>query len=176
MKNIEIKVRVDNRTNMLRNIQKLGAKKIGLLRQTDSYYKVSNGRLKLREERPPDHTALIYYSRPDDKQSKLSEYDILNIAKDDSKKFKNILSKALSTLVVVKKNRSLYQYKNTRIHLDSVSGLGDYLELETVITKQSLSHAKNEHETVVKALELNTCEIIAVSYSDLLMKTKATVT
>lgn len=82
---------------------------------------------------------------------------------------KRFLQKALTTSVIVKKERILYIFQNTRIHLDRVMGLGNFLELETVISKQKMSQAENKHRAVLRALELDTCEKIPVSYSDLLL-------
>lgn len=169
MKNIEIKVRVDKRTEMLRAIRSLGAEKVGVLRQADTYFSVPKGRLKLREEKSSDHAELICYSRPDTGASRVSEYGIQTIPKEVSRGFKAFLEKALPVLVVVKKRRGLYLCKHTRIHLDQVDGLGDFLELETVISKQTLSQAKKEHREVIQKLGLNRCEKIPVSYSDLLL-------
>jgi predicted adenylyl cyclase CyaB len=169
MKNIELKVKVGDRVAMARLIRKLGAEKNGILRQTDTYFDAPNGRLKLREEKSRDDADLIFYSRPDKKTSRLSEYDILKIAGADVKRMKRFLEKSLSIKVIVKKERTLFIHKNTRIHLDRVFGLGDYLELETVMTKQSLVEAKKEHAAVIEALSLDSCEKIPVSYSDLLM-------
>lgn len=154
---------------MIRLIRELGAKKQATLRQTDTYFEVPNGRLKLREEGLHYEAALIFYSRPNSKASRLSEYEIQKINSGDTKQMKRFLQKALTTSVIVKKERILYIFQNTRIHLDRVMGLGNFLELETVISKQKMSQAENKHRAVLRALELDTCEKIPVSYSDLLL-------
>lgn len=41
-----------------------------------------------------------------------------------------VLSEALGVQGVVKKERRLYMVGQTRVHLDRVEGLGDFLELE----------------------------------------------
>lgn len=170
MKNIEIKVKVPDRAAMMRLIRKLGAKRQGILRQTDTYFDAPNGRLKLREENSRDEADFIFYSRPDKRASRLSEYDIMKVAEADVKRMKSFLAKSLSVKVIVKKERTLFIYQHTRIHLDRVSGLGDYLELETVVEKQSLADATGEHMAAISALGLDLCEKIPVSYSDLLLK------
>lgn len=169
MKNIELKVKITNRLAMTQLIQKLGAEKRGILRQTDTYFDASKGRLKLREEKSREDADLIFYSRQDKRASRLSEYDILKIAGKDVKMMKRFLDKSLSVKVIVKKERTLFIHRHTRIHLDRVTNLGDYLELETVMTEQQLTEAKREHMSIIKALGLDSCEKISVSYSDLLM-------
>ncbi len=170
MKNIEIKVRVSDRALMLNRIRKLRAKKIGVLKQIDTYFAVPNGRLKLREEKSPDRAYLVFYSRPNRTSSRLCEYEIQNIAKPDVRKIRSLLTKALPVRVIVKKERTLFKFHHTRIHLDRVSGLGNFLELETVITDQKMRDAKREHTLIVHSLGLDACEKIPVSYSDLLIK------
>src|SRR5260370_33014312 len=84
---------------------------------------------------------------------------------------RSILTKALrDTLVVVEKERSLYVYKNTRIHLDTVKTLGTFVELETVIQEPaSVEDVKAEHQYVIAFLGLGPLQPIASSYSDLLI-------
>lgn len=172
MKNIELKVKVGDRAAMVQLIRKLGAEKKGILRQMDTYFDAPNGRLKLREEKSRNDADLIFYSRPDKKASRLSEYDILKIAGAEVKQTKHFLEKSLSIKVIVKKERTLFIHRHTRIHLDRVSWLGDYLELETVMEKQPLAEAKKEHAAIIEALGLDSCEKIPVSYSDLLMSNR----
>lgn len=174
MKNIEIKVRVADRAAMLRLVKKLGARKRGVLRQRDTYFFTPNGRLKLREESGRETVDLVSYFRSDEKHSRLSEYEILSIIRAKAKSLKGMLTCSLGIKVVVKKMRILFFYRHTRIHLDRVDGLGDFLELETVVSKQKLSSARKEHAVVVRALGLAFLEKIPVSYSDLLIRSEGT--
>ena len=43
------------------------------------------------------------------------------------------LSKALGVKGVVNKRRKLYMVGQTRIHVDHVEGLGDFMELEVIM-------------------------------------------
>ena len=60
-------------------------------------------------------------------------------------------------------------FKNTRIHLDTVDDLGQYIELETVFRGQTEAEAIAEHQHVKDILHLDTVDPVAVSYSDLIM-------
>uniref|UniRef100_A0A8C3FEW7 CYTH domain-containing protein n=1 Tax=Chrysemys picta bellii TaxID=8478 RepID=A0A8C3FEW7_CHRPI len=71
---------------------------------------------------------LIFYERPDSEGPKLSHYSISPTA--DPAGLKAVLSQALGVQGVVKKERRLYVVGQTRVHLDRVEGLGDFLELE----------------------------------------------
>ena len=80
---------------------------------------------------------------------------------------KDLLRISLGIKTIVKKERSFWLYNNTRIHLDTVEGLGEFVELETVFQGQSDTEATLEHQYVKTILALNFAEPIAVSYSEL---------
>lgn len=169
MKNIELKVKIKNKSDLISALKKNKADKVGVLNQIDTYYKVKKGRLKIREINNKDFE-LIYYLRPDTKKSRLSEYYVINFSKKECHDLKNILKQTNGELVIVKKSRELWIYKNTRIHIDEVSDLGNYLELETVIKNIDLRNGNIEHEKVVEFLRLDKFTKIDKSYSDLLLK------
>jgi len=78
-----------------------------------------------------DGTAeLILYKRPDVPGPKLSTYDKVALNSDIAKSLEDILSRSIGVLGVVKKTRLLYITGQTRIHIDKVDGLGNFIELE----------------------------------------------
>lgn len=171
MKNIELKVSIDDFKQIIPFLKKSGAKPKQKLRQVDTYYKCNKGRFKLREINNKDFQ-LIFYKRPDNYSSKLSNYFVLEFSKDQYKIIMVILMSAYDSLSVIKKERDLWIYKHTRIHLDNVSGLGKFLELETVVNKISLMQARKEHNDVISFLNLTRFKRYNKSYSDLLFKKK----
>lgn len=173
MRNIEIKVAIEDRPHMERLIRGLCGDAATVLEQVDTYFGVKGKRLKLREEKGRDRADLISYSRLDSTVSRMSEYSIEHLTKAQAKRKKEELEKEFSVLVVVKKKRTLSFFGHTRIHLDRVVGLGDFLELETVIADQKVSEAKKEHQRVIQSLGLDSCEKVPVSYSDLLLPRRA---
>ena len=165
MVNIETKVKLNNLDVAQKEVSSF-ASYVGNLIQKDSYFIVGNKRLKTREE--PEQFELIYYDRPDTLKSKDSHYFIYHYDKPLFWIVKNILRMFLGTKKIVEKERYLYVYKNTRIHLDRVKNLGAFLELETVVKdSRRYDDFKKEHDEVISRLHLGAMEKISVSYSDL---------
>jgi len=169
MKNVELKIKISDHRGIISELKKLKGRKIGILNQVDTYFNCPTGRFKLREINNKNFE-LIYYQRADSAKSKVSEYQVLNLSKVQKNRVLKILVEAYGQLVVVKKRRELWHYKNTRVHLDTVNKLGKFLELETLTQKQSLAKAKREHSDVIDRLKLDKFKKIKTSYSDLLLK------
>ena len=166
-RNLEIKVRVDQLAQVHRLAHALGALDLGERRDRDTYFRVSRGRLKLRESGGRPGGELIYYERPDATVSRYSDYHLACIDRPEA--LKALLGAALGVLVVVVKTRRLLRCGATRIHLDQVDGLGSFVELETVIAGRSEQAAAAEHEDVKQALGLSSASVVPVSYSDLML-------
>ena len=69
---------------------------------------------------------------------------------------------------VVEKERSLWLWRHTRVHLDRVEGLGDHIELETVLDGLDEAAGRAESEQLIAALELDPSRFLAVPYKVLL--------
>ena len=88
----------------------------------------------------------------------------------DAAALKEALDAALGTLVVVDKRRRLLLWEGVRIHLDTVDGLGSFLELEGVAPEDSdLSGERDRVARLSEALGLDETRILADSYSDRLL-------
>ena len=169
MKNIELKICLDDTETLVPTLREIGAQYKGILRQIDNYYSCSSGRLKLRCINNKEYE-LIFYTRPDSLSGKISDYHIFRIDKKHIQKTKAMLTKTFGKLVTVEKKRSLWIYKNTRIHLDKVKDLGMFLELETVVKKDNIKKAQKEYAEIMKCLNLSRYRKERKSYSDLLLK------
>jgi predicted adenylyl cyclase CyaB len=135
------------------------------MHQIDTYFVVPHGRLKLREIEG-ERAELIHYYRPDTLVAHPSDYVIARVS--DPGSLKDALSRALGLRVVVEKRRELYLWGHTRIHLDEVTGLGSFLELETVIADQTREEAERECREVQAALGIREEDLVSGSYADLL--------
>jgi predicted adenylyl cyclase CyaB len=129
--NVEIKARIPSVDALLPLAQSLSDDKhLQRIHQDDSFFAVPHGRLKLRVF--SDGTGeLIHYHRPDATGPKLSDYVLVPVADPDS--LREALTRACGLVGRVRKHRILVLVGPTRIHLDQVEGLGDFLELEVTL-------------------------------------------
>lgn len=167
MKNIEIKVQIKDIEVLLPALKRLGVRKIGVIHQTDTYYKIAKGRLKVREERNASAAELIYYHRPNAARARVSAYCIVRVPSASVYQLKNILVDALGICTKVRKVRTLYLWRQTRIHIDRVEKLGMFLEVETPMHSRSRANAQKEYSHVYRSLALHTYSPIPTSYADL---------
>lgn len=104
-RNVEIKARVTDLTEMERRARTLAAQGPFELAQDDTFFPCPNGRLKLREI-APDHGQLIFYERPDIPGPKLSDHVIVPTPSPDI--LRTGLGRALGVAGRVRKHRRLY--------------------------------------------------------------------
>lgn len=164
--NLELKVKVDSHIKIIELLKSVNAQSKGALNQKDIYYKCNKGLLKLRVQN--GSYQLIKYIRDENASDRFSNYELLELSGNDAEKY---LSDILDVEAIVEKKRDLYIYKNTRIHLDSVKILGEFLELETVVVSDD-QNVQAEFDEVVKILALNLDPQIRCSYRDLILNTK----
>jgi homotetrameric cytidine deaminase len=170
-RNVELKALDPDPARSLAICRELGAEDKGILRQRDTYFRTRSGRLKLREQEPGGAT-LIQYDRPAAAQARESRYRLTAI--DEPDELRASLAAALGTLVVVDKQRHLLLWEGVRIHLDSVDGLGSFVELEGVAPPES--DLSDEQEKVARLREaLGIQEVLTDSYSDRLLGADALV-
>jgi homotetrameric cytidine deaminase len=168
MRNVELKARDPDPARTLERALALGAEDRGELVQRDTYFAGARGRLKLRDQ-DPGEAELIAYHRPDHNEARTSEYRRVPVGADAGA-LREALDRAHGTLVVVDKRRRLLVWEGVRIHLDEVEGLGCFLELEAVAAEDSdLSLERHKVERLRGELEIEDTNLVAASYSDLLL-------
>lgn len=159
--NLELKIKIDSHKKILEKIKNSNAVYVNTIFQKDIYYNVPKGLLKLRIEN--GNYTLIKYLR-DEKGKRWSNYHLLTLIGEDPEKY---LSDLFDLVTIVQKTRILYMYKNTRIHVDKVRGLGSFLELESVVVKNKKLSEKEFYE-VVEFLGLDLSKQIKASYKNLI--------
>jgi adenylate cyclase class IV len=174
-RNIELKVACTSGqlADITRRMNERQLSAIHHLGQIDTYFRVPHGRLKLREiDASGERSAeLIQYHRPDDPGARTSTYRRIPVAVDQTASLTAALCDALGELATVRKRRAVAIWRSTRIHLDQVDGLGQFVELETVLgmDPDSAEVGRIEFDDVVEWLGLASLEAIPGSYSDLLI-------
>jgi len=165
--NIEIKARTVE-PERIRNILKIkNADFIGTDHQVDTYFKVGSGRLKLREGNIENH--LIYYEREDARGPKKSSVALYKYSPDSN--LKEILTKSLGILAVVDKHREIYFVENVKFHIDSVSLLGTFVEIEAIDKTGTIGDDKllEQCNFYLNLFQISWEDLISVSYCDLLI-------
>ena len=165
--NIEIKAKARDFLGLKTLAQQLSDTPGEQIDQEDTFFHAPKGRLKLRVF-SPDRAELIYYERNDQTSAKQSQYLIART--NDPSAMKAALAAALGICGVVCKRRYLYLCGQTRIHLDKVEGLGDFMELEVVMqVGQSIEEGSKIANALMEKLEIRKEDLIAGAYIDLLL-------
>lgn len=164
--NIEIKARCDDLSTIRSILREQGAERVGEDRQIDTYFRVPEGRFKLREG--AIERALIHYHRSDEEGPTPS--DVTRYEPEVPEALKQVLTAALGVWVVVKKRREIYFIDNVKVHLDRVEGLGTFVEIEAIGTSDTADpeRLRAQCERYMHRFELSRDALVADSYSDLL--------
>ena len=171
MRNIELKARIGGLRRAEAVCREIGAAFQWTRRQTDIYFRVSDGRLKLRIEEPGG-AILVRYHRPDAAVARDSHYELTPVEDPDATLAD--LSSRHGILIQVVKTRTLYLLGHIRIHLDRVDGLGTFLEFEAVMGgghDDASTRAQLDH--LLAAFTIAPVALVGRSYSDLLRELPA---
>jgi predicted adenylyl cyclase CyaB len=137
-----------------------------ILHQVDVFFRSTEARLKLRIL-GPDRGELIRYQRANLAEVRPSRYVIARTP--DPAILLDILANALHQAGTVKKTRQLYLVGQTRIHIDAVEGLGDFLEFEVVLRPgQSEAEGRQIAPDLLARFWIQPDQLLAEAYVDLL--------
>jgi adenylate cyclase class IV len=165
--NVEIKARANDFEVQALLAEKMSDSPPETLIQLDTFFKVEHGRLKLREF-PDSPAQLIFYQRSDVSGPKLSDYQITE--SQDPEGLKRILSDAYTIIATVTKTRRLMINGRTRIHIDKVEGLGNFIELEVVLCEgESIADGQSEAKQIMDSLQIREQDLLAQAYVDLIL-------
>lgn len=165
-RNVEIKARGRDFGRQRERAEALASEGPWMLEQTDTFFSCASGRLKLREL-GPQRGELIHYRRPDQAGPKASEYSLFVTEQPEA--LRATLAAALGVRGVVRKRRTLYLAGQTRIHLDEVEGLGEFLELEVVLGEgQTVEEGRRIAEKLMGRLGIEEGDLIEGAYVDML--------
>jgi len=167
IKNIEIKARCADAARIREILKSHQAEYKGLDHQVDTYFKVNNGRLKLREGTIEKN--LIFYHRANQKGPKKSSVNLYPV--QDSPVLKELLINAMGILAVVDKYREIYFIENIKFHIDEVKSLGEFVEIEAIDKDGSISEEKllEQCQKYVSLFGIREDDLLKESYSDMII-------
>jgi predicted adenylyl cyclase CyaB len=165
-RNIEIKARIASVATLGERAAAFADEGPIEIHQDDTFFRCDMGRLKLRTF-ANGTGELIFYRRSDQQGPKESFYVRTPTAAPDS--LREALSLAYGQTGRVRKQRTLFLAGRTRIHLDIVEGLGQFLELEVVLRENELTEAGvREAEELMQRLGVDPAQLLDRAYVDLL--------
>ena len=165
-RNIEIKARVHSMPELRQRASSLADTGPTEIAQDDTFFNCDRGRLKLRAF-SPSRGELIFYRRADASGPKESFYVLAPTADPDG--LREALTLAYGQAGRVIKQRTLFLAGRTRIHLDRVKDLGDFMELEVVLDDgESNEEGFAEATSLMERLGIHKSHLIEGAYLDLL--------
>jgi predicted adenylyl cyclase CyaB len=166
--NFEFKAKANNLIELEEKLKPLHPVFIGEDLQTDTYFNVPNGRMKLREGNIEN--ALIYYRRSNIADAKQS--DVILYQHEPDAGLKNALVAALGIMTIVEKKRKIYFVENVKFHFDTVTGIGNFIEVEAIDKEGTIGIEKLKEQCSFYAdfFEIKADDFVADSYSDLLLR------
>jgi predicted adenylyl cyclase CyaB len=165
-RNVEIKARIGSIDALKARAAAIADSGPTEIAQDDTFLGCDAGRLKLRAFAGGDGE-LIFYRRPDQSGPKESFYLIARTA--DASTLREVLTQAYGQAGRVRKHRTLFLAGKTRIHLDRVEHLGDFLELEVVLDEGESTEAgvRTAHR-IMAQLGVEASQLVDAAYVDLL--------
>ncbi len=164
-RNVEIKARVRDLEAVRARAAALATAAPEHLEQEDTFLACSKGRLKVRRL-ADGRGEVIFYRRPDAAGPKESRYVVAPAP--DAKLLVEALAAAYGVRGVVRKAREVQHVGATRVHLDRVEGLGDFVELEVVLEPgQAVAEGTREAERLMEALGVPREGLVEGAYLDL---------
>lgn len=163
--NVEIKARCPDPGRIRSILKKQNADFKGIDHQVDTYFEVPGGRLKLREGTVEQN--LIFYRRANTAEPKASDINL--VPAEHPEQLKALLANALGVWKVVDKQREIYFIDNVKFHIDEVSRLGSFVEIEAIDEDGSIGEEKlyEQCQYYLKLFEIPGENLVAESYSDL---------
>jgi predicted adenylyl cyclase CyaB len=165
-RNIEIKARIAGVAALQPLAARLADTGPTIIEQDDTFFACPQGRLKLRDQFGAG-AELIFYQRADESGPKESFY--LRVPVPDPNALRELLQLAHGQAGRVRKRRVLFLVGRTRIHLDVVEGLGEFLELEVVLREgESAAEGIVEARKIMAQLGVTPQQLTSGAYVDLL--------
>lgn len=164
-RNVEIKASVESVSVLLPKVAALATSGPMEIDQDDTFFRCENGRLKLRTF-SDESGELIYYRRPTQRGPKESFYVISPTS--SPRTLSQLLRLSYGQVGRIEKHRTVFLVGRTRVHLDCVKGLGEFLELEVVLQEgEDVAVGAAEANALMEKLGIHSSKLIEDAYIDL---------
>jgi adenylate cyclase, class 2 len=166
--NVEIKARTLNADYIRDYLFSHGAEFRGKDLQTDTYFNVPKGRLKLRQGNIEN--SLIFYERENREGPKESNFHLYPVA--DGATLRALLAQCHGVKAVVEKEREIYFIGNIKFHLDKLGQLGNFVEIEASnkYSPLSLEELYEQCQYYVREFSISSSDMVNFSYSDMILQ------
>lgn len=165
-RNVEVKARIGGTSELAQKVGAIADRGPVEIRQDDTFFGCGSGRLKLRSF-ADGSGELIYYERPDQAGPKPSFYILSPTSSPET--LRQALSAACGQVGRVVKVRTLFMVGRSRIHLDKVEGLGEFMEIEVVLDEGEPAEAGvQEARELMGRLGVRPDQLVEAAYVDLL--------
>ncbi len=163
-RNVEAKFRLTDSAAAHALALRAGFQLHSVCEQCDTYFAVANSKLKLREEAAG--ARLIQY-----RGAKKGDYIIVAVAEPAA--MRDMLTSAVGVLAQIKKRRTLLVRDNIRVHFDEVEGLGEFGEIEIIVTKEAEERAAHPAMVdLLATLGVTSEKLVAQSYLELVISAR----
>jgi adenylate cyclase len=177
MYEVELKLRADH-DSLQEQLTEVGAERVDSRRQVDTYYDAphrsfaeTDEALRIRREEPADGdgvTKLTYKGPLIETASKTREEH--ETAVDDDDALQGVLAGlGFEPAATVEKDRTYYEFGGYTLVLDTVDGLGEFVEIEREVPEAEVEAARTEAVERLEQLGLNPDDQIRTSYLGLLL-------
>ncbi len=178
MYEVELKHRADH-DSVRTKLEEMGAEHTDSRRQVDTYYSAphrefadTDEALRIRREVPDDGetaTKLTYKGPLVERESKTREEHETSVESESA--LEGVLSGlGFEPAATVEKDREFYELEGYTITLDSVAGLGSFVEIEQETTEDDVAAVRDGAIELLSTLGLEAGEQIRTSYLGLLLE------
>lgn len=164
-RNVEVKARISSIHALTPRVVAIATSGPIDIDQDDTFFRCSKGRLKLRAFSNGDGE-LIFYRRADGAGPREAFY--LRSPTSSADTLRDSLSIAYGQTGRVRKRRTLFLVGRTRVHLDNVEGLGEFVEIEVVLEDdERVERGIEEADALLATLGITSSQFVAAAYVDL---------
>lgn len=162
---IGLKARIDDRNDLIARVEELSDSGRVEITQSDTFFDCPQGTLKLRTRDEQEGRLMVHTPAPASEPG-LSTYASTPTA--EAATLRETLSLAYGVLGRVRIDRMLYVHDDTRIHLDRIEEVGDFIELEITLNDgESADIALRRAHGLMRRLGVGDSRLVDGTYLDI---------